>query len=200
MTGPDWAPLTDGEAVVWQGQPRWQLVLRGVGAGLSLAIVIAVAGYLSVTYGVGPAQWLGAATLLAAAIGFAVPTGWVWLQRQHTRYLLTESALYHRSGVRTVTVTRLPLGKVQNTAYAQSARGSLFDFGTVTIETAGTDGAELALRDVNDPRAVHRTLAETTGKRPGGGADDIHGSLDQWRAVRSEVRRLAAVVRNRDSP
>lgn len=200
MTGPDWAPLPADETVVWDGQPRWQMLLRGVGIGLSAAIVIAVAGYVSIVYGLGPTGLIGTATLLGAAVALAVPTGWVWLRRQHTHYLLTESALYLRSGVLTVTVTRLPLGKIQNTAYAQSVRGSLFDFGTITIETAGSDGAELRLRDMDDPQAVHSTLAEATGQIAQHSADTIPGSLAQWQAIRSEIRRLAAVVQNRDSP
>jgi uncharacterized membrane protein YdbT with pleckstrin-like domain len=158
--------------------------------GLGAAVV--VAGSVFAFGGV-----LGSARLpLAIVLGLAalaVPTASVWLWRRTTEYLLTDAALYHRTGVLSISVTELRLNKVQNTNYTQGVLGTVFDHGTVTIDTAGSQGAELTLRALDGPQAVHQQIAERVGVATGE-RDAIPGTVDQWRAVRSEVRRLRAAL------
>jgi uncharacterized membrane protein YdbT with pleckstrin-like domain len=190
MSLPSWAPADESETVVWAGQPRSRVVLQGIAVGLGAAVV--VAGSVFAFGGV-----LGSARLpLAIVLGLAalaVPTASVWLWRRTTEYLLTDAALYHRTGVLSISVTELRLNKVQNTNYTQGVLGTVFDHGTVTIDTAGSQGAELTLRALDGPQAVHQQIAERVGVATGE-RDAIPGTVDQWRAVRSEVRRLRAAL------
>lgn len=191
MSLPDWAPASADETAVWQGKPRARVVHWGVVLGVLLAVtVLGVGGFLWRAGAVGTI--LFAAFLATALLGFAIPAGSAYLWRAHTDYLLTDAALYHRTGAIWITVTELGLDKVQNTAYSQGVFGAMFDHGTVTVDTAGSEGAELRLRALDDPDDVHRLVAERAGAA--GGEDPVPGTVEQWRAVLDEVRRLRTVL------
>jgi uncharacterized membrane protein YdbT with pleckstrin-like domain len=194
MTLPDWAPAEAGETVVWQGQPRVRVVHRGVAVGVIAALVVAAVGYGAVADGASSLTTALVAVPIAL-VAAAVPATRAWLWRRTTSYVLTDAALYHRSGVLSVEVTALRLGKVQNTSYSQGIFGTRFDHGTVTVETAGGDGTELRLRELDGPAAVHRRIAELAGATDGRSGDAIPGSLTEWQAVRAEVRRIRAALR-----
>ncbi|GGN85996.1 PH domain-containing protein [Haloarcula pellucida] len=197
MNAVDWVSLADGETVVWQGQPRRRVVLQGVAMGLLSAVVVAAVVWAALSaVGVSLAVSL-AVTVPLAVVALAVPTAAVWLWRRTTHYLLTERALYHRTGVLSVTVTELSLRKVQNTAYEQGVLGTVFGHGTVTVDTAGSEGAELTLRAMNDPGSVQQRIAEQASRVRGDDADDVPGSIEQWQAVRSEVRAIRTALGER---
>ena len=194
MSAPDWAPAAEAETVVWQGQPRKRVVWQGVAAGVVGATVVVVGAYLAASTGALPATLATAVGVPAALLAFAVPAGGAWLWRWSTRYVLTDAALYHRTGVLSLRVTELRLGKIQNTSYSQGVFGTVFDHGTVTVDTAGSQGAELTLRQLDGPKAVHQRIAERAGRAKGERGDGIPGSLDAWKAVRAEVRRIRAAM------
>ncbi|MFC7077466.1 PH domain-containing protein [Haloarcula halophila] len=198
MSDVEWLPAAGDEHIVWQGRPRNRVVLQGLAVGvLTGAVVAAVAvelvasGTLSLVGGL-------AVGVPIAVLAVAVPTGAVWLWRRTTHYVLTERALYHRTGVLSVTVTELPLGKIQNTAYDLWMLGVVFGHGTVTVDTASSEGAELTLRALDDPDDVHRQISAYL-KRFQGGTDDLPGTLDQWRAVLRETRRIRRLTADADS-
>ncbi|SFS02765.1 PH domain-containing protein [Halomicrobium zhouii] len=192
MTLPDWAPASADETAVWQGKPRARIVHWGVVTGVLVAVtVLGVGGFLWRSGAIGLA--LLAACAAVALVGFAMPAGSAYLWRTHTDYLLTDAALYHRTGAVWVTVTELGLEKVQNSAYSQGVFGTMFDHGTVTVDTAGSEGAELSLRALDDPDDVHRLVAERAGVT--GSDESIPGTIEQWRAVLDEVRKLRTVLR-----
>lgn len=187
----DVRPASPDESIVWQGQPRKRVVHWGLVAGAVVAaIVLAVGVVLSQSAGVGLV--FGAAILLVAVAGFALPAGSAYLWREYTHYLLTDAALYHRTGVFRVTVTELGLDKVQNTSYSQGVFGTMFDHGAVTVDTAGSNGTELRLLALDDPAEVHRLIAARAGDT--GGEDSIPGTIDQWRSVLDEVRQVRTVL------
>jgi len=194
MSVPDWAPATADETVAWQGQPRERVVHLGVAAGVAVALVVLAGAYLTASNGAVPATLAAAVGVPLALLAFAVPAGGAWLWRWSTRYVLTDAALYHRTGVLSLTVTELRLGKIQNTSYSQGLFGTVFDHGTVTVDTAGSQGAELTLRQLDGPKAVHQRIAEAAGDAKGERGDVIPGSLDAWKAVRTEVRRVRAAI------
>ncbi|MFC6755997.1 MULTISPECIES: PH domain-containing protein [Haloarcula] len=194
MSLPDWAPAANDETVVWQGQPRRRIVHLGVAAGVVLALVVLGSVSVIVSSGALPTTLSAAVGVVLALLAFAVPAGGAWLWRWSTRYVLTDAALYHRTGVLSLTVTELRLTKVQNTSYSQGIFGTIFGHGTVTVDTAGSEGAELTLRQLDGPKAVHQRIAEAAGKANGERRDGIPGSLDTWKAVRAEVRRLRAAT------
>ena len=193
MSVPDWAPAAADETVVWQGQPRSRVVLQGVAAGLVGVVVVAAGALLAARSGAVPARLFVPAAVVLGSLALAVPTAAMWLWRQSTHYLLTDAALYHRTGVLSVTVTELRSNKIQNTSYSQGILGTVFDHGTVTIDTAGSKGAELTLRALDGPQAVHQRIAARAGTETRE-RDGIPGTLDQWQAVRTEAQRIRTAL------
>ena len=193
MSVPDWAPAADDETVVWQGQPRRRVVHLGVAAGVVLGLVV-LAGVAALTAGGADSTGVRVLGGVLALVAVALPATGAWLWQRSTRYVLTDGGLYHRTGVLTLTVTELRLGKIQNTSYSQGALGTVFDHGTVTVDTAGSQGAELTLRQLDGPSGVHQRIAEQSGRATGEHEDEIPGSVEAWQAVRAEVRQLRAAV------
>ncbi|WP_135302354.1 PH domain-containing protein [Haloarcula amylovorans] len=196
MSRTDWLSLDSDEEIRWQGQPRQRVVLQGVALGLIAALVVSALGWLVVAAAALSTAFSLAVVTPIALVAFAVPTAAMWLWRRTTHYVLTETALYHRTGVLSVTVTELSLRKVQNTSYAQGVLGKLFGHGTVTVDTAGSEGAELKLVAMDDPATVQQRIAERAKRVRGDDADaaDVPGSIEQWRAVLSEVRGVRAAL------
>ena len=86
------------------------------------------------------------------------------------------------------TVRRVGFRKVQNTAYSQSITGSMFGYGTVTVEVAGGD--DLRFRRIEAPETVQRAIAD----RIDGTDEEIPGSTAQWQPVLQLVREIRAAV------
>lgn len=196
MSVAEWL-TADSETVLWEGQPRVGVVLWGLGGGLVAAVVLGAVAWLAFV-GLGVPAGLRVALLaLVALLAVAVPTGAAWVWRRVTHYVLTERALYHRTGVLSVRVTELPLRQIQNTSYTQGVTGVVLGHGTVTVETAGSEGAELTLRAMDDPGTVQQRIADQASRVTGSDTEDVPGSLDQWQAVRAEVRGIRAVLSRR---
>jgi len=174
-------PLGKGETVVWTGRPRVTVVLPAVVVGLVL--VAAGLGGVVVGDSVLPA--------LLVPVGMAVPV-WRYLQNQRTQYVITDEALYKRTGVFSRSVSQAMLYTVQNSTFSQSLTGSVFGYGSVEFEIAG--GGGFTYRRIGDPRNVRSLVDEAidtdtvSGSRRVG--QSVPGSIDQWRAVREEVRAL----------
>lgn len=185
-------PLGENEELLWLGRPRWTVVLPAVLVGAALV----VAGLLLGTVGDRPVGLvlvpLGAATAAAAV-----------LQNRRTQYLVTERALYRKTGVLSRRVSRADLATVQNSAYAQGITGTLFGYGTVRFEIAG--GGDFSFDSIETPGEVRALVDRETGTDAlaGEGSDPssrgrgVPGRLDQWQAVRSELVALRRAVEQR---
>lgn len=192
MSLPDWAPAGVDETVVWQGQPRLGVIVPAVGFGVLAGVAIGgIAAGISRLF-VTSSVLVAAVGVLCGGLTASVVIGVAWLWRRSTRYLLTDAALYHRSGVFRLTVTKLPVEKIQNTSYTQSVLGTIFDHGTVTIDTAGSSGAELTLRGLDGPQAVQQQIARAVPSVTNNTA--LPGTVEQWNAIHTEVCRLKEVV------
>ena len=173
-----WMARGDDEDVLWSGHPRLPTVLPAVAVGFTLLVV-----------GVGGAVTRGQLALLVLVpVGLAVSAG-AYLRVVNTRYVVTDHALYRKTGVLSRRVDRVALRRVQNSAFTQGVLGSAFDYGTVSVEAAG--GGAIAFADIDDPRAV-RALVE---RQVGG--DEIPGTVEQWAAVLDEVRALRGAFERR---
>ncbi|SFL56061.1 PH domain-containing protein [Halogranum rubrum] len=175
----EWMARGDDEDVLWSGRPRLPTILPAVAVGLVLVAV-----------GVG-----GAVTenqlvlLLLVPVGVAIAVA-AYLRVVNTRYVVTDHALYRKTGILSRHVERVSLHRVQNSAFTQGVLGSAFDYGTVSVEAAG--GGAIAFSDINEPRAVRAFVEKQVGDD-----DEIPGTLDQWMAVRDEVRRLRTAFEGR---
>ncbi|ELZ60205.1 MULTISPECIES: PH domain-containing protein [unclassified Haloferax] len=171
----DWLARGDDETVRWEGRPRIQTVIPAAVVGGAIAVVsvaVAVAN--------------GAPELaLVALVGLLLPA-WSYLRVTNTRYVVTDRALYRKTGVLSRSVQRVSLDRVQNSALSQGVTGSWFGYGTVSVEAAG--GGAIRFEDVDDPGAL-RDRIEGHDDR-----DELPGTVEQWAAVRDEVRALRAAV------
>lgn len=173
----DWFTPASGEAVVWSGSPRWTTILPAVAVGLALLA------------GIGYAAWAVSPWALAAVpFALAIPVAG-YLQLRNTEFVVTDRAVYAKTGVVGRRVVESSLGKVQNSTYSQGVLGGLFGYGSVTIELAGGDDVEFYR--IEEPAAVRRLVDRSAG---GGG---IPGSPAQWRAVLDEVRAVREAVETR---
>lgn len=172
---PEWLPLDRDERIVWRGGPRIQTTYPA----LALALVGVLLGALAL---VGDAVPRPVAGLAPVAVAVA---GWSYLRVARTTYVVTTAAAYARSGVLGVRVTALDLERVQNSSASQHALGRALGYGTVTVDAAGGDGAELEFRSVENPGRV-RSLVDARADRARG--DDVPGTVEQWEAVLEEVR------------
>lgn len=175
----DWLALGDGETVEWAGGPRLTTILPSVLFGL-VVVAASAAG----------AVYLRSPLPLAVASVGLVPPIYRYLAVTNTRFVVTTDAVYRKTGVVGRSVTRAPLTKVQNSSYEQGLAGGLFGFGTVTVETAG--GRDLRFYRIENPEAVRRLVDRVVGEQ-----DEIPGSLEQWKAIREEVRRLRETIESR---
>jgi uncharacterized membrane protein YdbT with pleckstrin-like domain len=173
--------------VLWQGSPRLSAAIGAVVGGLVL-----VAGGLAGVLFLPPEASLLARAIVALLIpvGLAVPVYRV-VELRRTRFAVSDAAVYARSGVLSVTVRRVGLERVQNSAYSQSVTGSVFGYGTVTFESAG--GPSVTFFRIETPREV-RALVD---RRVEQARDPIPGTLAQWTAVLAEVRDLRTAVEER---
>lgn len=154
----DWVHLTDGESVLWAGTPSLYPAAPAIAVGFALSLLGAWL-FRDVPLPVVP-QWL---PLVLVPIGTLV-SAWTYLSRWSTRYVFTTNAIYEKTGILSRTVTRVPLDRVQNTAFDQSWVERALSYGDIAIYTAGSGGLDLSLRDVPDPKRVNALVTTQLGE------------------------------------
>ncbi|GAB3040461.1 PH domain-containing protein [Natronobiforma cellulositropha] len=159
----EWLSLEGGESVLWSGGPDRRTLIPTLVISIPLAIIL---------------------------IGFVIMLG-EYLRVTNTHYVVTDRALYRKSGILSRDVKRVEFEKVQNISYSQSAFGAHFGYGTVEISTAGSAGVELEFASVPEPRAVHQLISDRTARGrddEGGDTDDVlEEILLELRAIRDSV-------------
>jgi uncharacterized membrane protein YdbT with pleckstrin-like domain len=166
----DWLTLDDGEHVQWSSNPHVYSIVPALIVGLPLSLLL---------------------------IGIPIVVG-AYLNRENTVYLLTNDALYRKSGILSRDVQKIEFGKVQNISYSQGALGNYFGYGTVDISTAGGTGVEMQFRAVPDPKAVQQRINEQSRRARGtGGGEDDDASEDPEQIlgdIRTELRAIRSAV------
>ena len=178
MSETDPLSVSDGERVLWEGHPRIMTVLPAVLVGLGLVVAP-----IAVAIRVGRPV-----VALLALGGLAIPV-WSYLHVTNSRYVVTDRALYRKTGVLSRRVQRVSLSNVQNSQFSQGVRGSFLGYGSVAIEAAG--GGSIRFGSIENPRDVRALVDEHAGEDP------IRGSVEQWYAVLEEVRALRCAVAGR---
>ena len=135
--------LLPGENLVLKDHPHWITVAKGVVAPVILLIVIADADFTVL----GPGRFYtpNLRKLLSLAV-IAVALLWLivlWLRRQSTSYTLTDQRIKIESGVFGREEKVIPIDRVQDCTTRLSIIGRIFGYGTVEIDAAGAQGAEV---------------------------------------------------------
>jgi len=215
---PDWLPVDADETVVWRGAPRIRRILPTVAAAalwIALLVFGATIGSRFVPAAVGalPSVSLAAAALLLALPAVAA-VGWAFLRTTNVEYVLTDRNCYRKAGVLSTHVSRIPLSTVQRTSLTKSLWGNAFDYGTISISTAGSDGVDLRFSDLDDPGPVRSEIRRLVGPqqdRRDAGTDvdaDTAGTtpldattadalLDDFRALHDAATRVDRAVSDR---
>lgn len=171
----DWLVLDPGETVEWTARPR---LMRAAPAVVTSLVVAAVALGAAVTV-----ERIALVALLVAAI----PGLYGYLRVVNTRFVVTDRSVHRKRGIVGVDVRTVGLDRVQNTRSTRGVLGNVFGYGTVEIEVAG--GSDLRFYDVYDPDDVRRLVERLSGAR-----ESIPGTVEQWLAVRDELRAIRRLV------
>ncbi|WP_435157584.1 PH domain-containing protein [Haladaptatus sp. DFWS20] len=163
----DWFSADEGEEVIWADTPHPYSLVPAFVVGIPLSIVV-----------------LGLIIIVSA-----------YLSYQNTNYVVTNAALYKKTGVLSRNVQRIEFDKVQDTSYRQSFFGAQFGYGTVDISTAGGSGVEMSFENIDDPQDLQSLINERSKKRdePTSAGSDKAAVLDEilteLRAIRETVEK-----------
>jgi len=166
-TPPEWLSLDPGEEIVWTGRPAFETLYGTILSGLLLTVVL---------------------------IGFLILLGvpFAYLRIQNTDYVVTTESLYVKSGVFSTNIETVDLDRIQNTEYNRSFWGKQFDYGSISISTAGSSGAEISFDGIPDAPTVRDRITELQRRRAergdDAGAGDTPASADQLAELIEEVR------------
>jgi len=166
-TPPEWLSLDPGEEIVWTGRPAFETLYGTILSGLLLTVVL---------------------------IGFLILLGvpFAYLRIQNTDYVVTTESLYVKSGVFSTNIETVDLDRIQNTEYNRSFWGKQFDYGSISISTAGSSGAEISFDGIPDAPTVRDRITELQRRRAERGDDagsgDDPASADQLAELIEEVR------------
>ena len=127
--------LPDGERLLWQGAPDWQMLARQVFRirGLALYFAVAVAYYFGSTIlnGAAPTDAALSTARLAgvALVPIAFLTGYSWLVSRSTVYTVTNQRVVIQLGLALPMTINLPFGKIDTAAIKPRANG----FGDISL-------------------------------------------------------------------
>ncbi|GAA0234907.1 PH domain-containing protein [Haladaptatus pallidirubidus] len=167
----DWFSPDDGEEVIWAGKQHPYSLVPAFVVGIPLTLVV-----------------VGLVIMVSA-----------YLSYQNTNYVVTNDALYKKTGVLSRNVQRIEFDKVQDTSYRQSFFGAQFGYGTVDISTAGGSGVEMSFDNVDAPRDLQSLINERNKKR-GTGTDTEGDKNAVLGEILAELRAIRDAVENDGEP
>lgn len=121
---------------------------------VSAAVLIGF-GFLWFSFGFAWQTWLGVAA--GSALILLMYTGaflWPKIEHRRTRYRIDQEGLEIRRGVLWRHQITIPLGRVQHADVSQGPIQRIFGIGTLTVHTAGTQNASIALEGLEHELAV----------------------------------------------
>lgn len=178
---PEWLSLDDGEEIRWLGEPVPVSLVGTAVWGLLLTVVL-----------------VGVLLLLTLPLS--------WLSIRNTDYVVTDEALYVKTGVLSTNIESVGLDRIQNTEYSQSFWGRQFGYGSIDVSTAGSSGAEIGFQNVEGAGEVRETItslsnehaarSRRSGSRDGdpagapATAEGMDELLEELRATREAMERV----------
>ncbi|MEA2683392.1 MAG: hypothetical protein QOK05_1720 [Chloroflexota bacterium] len=149
--------LVPGETVLLRVHRHPVVILRRVLVPLLVAIVVLGAGaYVSSRVTTTVAPWFVEAVLLLA---FLVYLDIQWILWRSETLTITDQRVLYRRGVFGRFSRSTGLARVQDVTTAQGVFGRLLNYGTVEVESAARDGAEV-FDHVPDPANFRNVLFE----------------------------------------
>lgn len=149
-TGPRPGYLQSGDTPVWFARPR---PIAAVGALRSVAGIIAVLLFSNFLRG-GMRVWVPLAAVGLILMFVAIRLA----QLRRTEYVATERRVYARAGLVGTTVNQLTYDKITDITLTQDVLGRLFGYGSVVVQTAGSQQAPITMVGLGDPLAAKETI------------------------------------------
>ncbi|MFA4929571.1 MAG: PH domain-containing protein [Patulibacter sp.] len=175
--------LHPDEQILYSKSPSWRNQFGAHGLVLVVAILIGAVVLLAVD-----PDWIGIVTGIVIAL---LGTGYLWIERSRTKYVITTHRLHVREGFLSKHVQETRLRRIQNVTINQSVPQRILRVGTVDYDTAGDDdGGRFRMEGVPNPDALIR-LVDTAQRR-------VFDS-EREQAARAEAEADAA-VRSREAP
>ncbi|WP_254764269.1 PH domain-containing protein [Natrinema marinum] len=166
----EWLSLENGEEILWAGGPDRRTLIPTLVIGIPLSLVL---------------------------IGLVIIAS-EYLRVTNTHYVVTNRALYKKTGVLSRDVKRIEHEKVQDISYSQSALGTHFGYGNVEVSTAGGSGVEMSFGAVPDPKGVQQRISERIDRKRGGSAEG-ESSEDVLAEILTELRGIRAALEDDDT-
>lgn len=177
--------LNADETVVLDLHPHWRIFLAPIGL-----LVVALAALAAVVWVIEPTE-----PLLVYAAGIPAAGALVWFGVRYTvwvttHFVVTTDRVIYRSGVISKAGQNIPLERINNVAFSQSALERILRVGDLVIESAGESGRQV-FDDVLDPSKVENRIYatmeqakerdDTRAARAGISVADELGKLEQLR-------------------
>jgi uncharacterized membrane protein YdbT with pleckstrin-like domain len=180
MFGPE-LDLMPGEKMILHSHPHWFYFWKQVAAGAGLIGLLLLMWWLE-------DGWLGDAIGWVALIAFLVlllDTLFELVKWQTTRFAITDQRVAYQSGVVRRRGVSIPLNRVNNVNFEQSAIARMLNNGTVTIESAGE--GDSVFENIPDPQQVRSLIFQQVE------ADEIADSDRDAAALAKAVQAHMAV-------
>jgi membrane protein YdbS with pleckstrin-like domain len=150
--------IVDGEE--HSVDPRSVRVARIIGIPVILVIAMLPLTSITVGWAVGGIPTavylplLGGLLLIAGVLLWST-FAWTAARHRHLRYRVDENGLRIRRGVFWRKVILIPASRVQHTDVSQGPVQRSFELATLTVHTAGTEGASISLAGLEHGIATH---------------------------------------------
>jgi uncharacterized membrane protein YdbT with pleckstrin-like domain len=151
MFGPE-LDLMPGEKMMLHSHPHWFYFWKQVAAGAGLIGLLLLMWWLE-------DGWLGDAIGWITLVAFLVlllDTLFELVKWQTTRFAITDQRVAYQSGVVRRRGVSIPLNRVNNVNFEQSAIARVLNNGTVTIESAGE--GDSVFENIPDPQTVRSLI------------------------------------------
>ena len=150
FTGPRPDYLQEGDAPVWSARPRLAAALGALRSVLGLIPFLLFSSFME-----GPRRVL----IPLAAIGLvAMFVAVRFMQLRRTEYIATQRRVYARQGLVGTTVNQLTYDKITDVTFHQDLIGRLFGYGSVTLQTAGSNQAPITMIGLAYPLAAKEAI------------------------------------------
>lgn len=157
---PEWLSLGAAETIQFRAAPSQNLLLAGIGGGMTGLLVVAVLVAAIGDIGTGRTLSFAGVVLVLGAIGG------IYLFVNRWEYVVTSDSVYVRRGFASRETDRIGLDAVEGVALEQSWWQRLVNVGTIALATP--DDA-IRFVAIEDPRHVQdrlRTIVDAPAQTP----------------------------------
>lgn len=146
--------LKEGEKIIFEEHPNkvYSLIAPWI-----FGIILIIVGLVLWKY-IGP--FFGIIIELIGILSIIIP----YIQWGHSIYAITTERVLRLKGVIGKDYYENSLDKIQDTRLKMGVLQRMYGCGDIMITTAGTSGVECIWKNINNPKAVQKTLREILGE------------------------------------